>query len=253
MSIEKRNKNQWACIQGTWDSDGEKSPTQEYHCCVLWAAPGNLVTLNHLQWTLFYWLNHKDLKSPGWSLLCKTEKSSHFMAPYPDRILCSLYFVLCISSSKDWTGLLCAWHVKKRNLETMHWTASSMGCTEALRENQGFASQLQMCGCKSVPGSWKSEFSFFPCNERARVYGGWNGALECGQNKASLRTRSRNLPSSAAAKLLEGKNWELSLQLRVTESEQRAQLFTPDPVSQRGGSHPWVEKWHTRIVPIEPF
>lgn len=114
MPIEQENKKQCACIQGAWENDGEKSPTQEHHCCVLWAIPGNLVTLKHIQWTVFYWLKHKNLKPSGWSLLCKTENSSHFVTLNPDRILCSLYFILCMSSSKDWAGLLCDWHVMKR-------------------------------------------------------------------------------------------------------------------------------------------
>lgn len=128
MPMEQRNKNQWACIQGAWEKDGEKSPRQEHHCCVLWAIPGNLVTLRCIQWTVFSWLKHNHLKSPGWSLLCKNEKSSHFMTLYPDRILYSLYFVLCMSSSKDWTGLFCDWHVKKRTwkqctVQLSVWTA----------------------------------------------------------------------------------------------------------------------------------
>lgn len=86
----------------------------------------------------------------------------------------------------------------------MQCTASSMDCTEALRENQGFAPWLQMWGCKSVLGSQKSELRFCPCNERAGVHGGWDEALEYGQNDPSGQAR-RNLPKSPAAKLLVGK------------------------------------------------
>lgn len=139
MPIEQRNKKQWACIQGSWDNDGEKSPTQEHHCCVLWATPGNLVILYCTQWTVFYWLKRKILKPPGWSLLCKTKDSNNFDSLSWENSLFFIFYSLHITLKT--LNRLALWLARKdENLEAMLCTASSMDCTEALKENQGFAS-----------------------------------------------------------------------------------------------------------------
>lgn len=205
--------------------------------------------LNHLQWTVFYWLKHKYLKPPGWSLLCKTGNSTHFMTLYPDRILCSLYFVLCVSSPKDWTVLLCAWHVKKRtwkqcSVQLPVWTAQKpWERTKAL---------LPGCKCEAV------NLCLVHRNQSSDSVPAMKGQ-ECMEAEMKLWSMARMIPQDRQGETFPkvqqpsswwAKNWVLPLQLRVTESEQRAQLFTPHAVSQSGCSHPWVEKWHSRIVPF---
>lgn len=175
------------------------------------------------------------------------------MSLYPKRILCSLYFVLYAILKR--LNRIALWLARKEgNLETIHCTDSSVDCTEALKDNQAFASQLQMCSCKSGLGSQKSELSVFLCYERTTAYGGWNLVVEYCQKRPYSGQASRSLLSNLVAKLLVGKNWILPLQLRIMENEKRANMFASEVVaSQKGGIHPWVERWQTRIFPLESF
>lgn len=89
-------------------------------------------------------------------------------------------------------------------METIHCSDSSVDCTEALKDNQAFASQLQMCSCKSGLGSQKSELSVFLCCERTTAYGGWNLVVEYCQKKALLRT-SKQKPSEQSSSKAPGR------------------------------------------------
>lgn len=143
------------------------------------------------------------MKPPGWSLLCKPENSSQFMSLYPKRILCSLYFVLCMPSSKDWIGLLCDWHVKRGTwkqytVQIPVWTAQKLWKTTKplLPSYKCVAVNL---GCVH-----RNQLSVFLCCERTTTYGGWNLVVEYCQKKALLRT-SKQKPSEQSSSKAPGR------------------------------------------------